>query len=158
MYNDAIERLRKEINEREEVISLISRFNELTLDKKLFAVKNSFLRYERDEMPDILQKDFKSDVLRQGEAFIDINELCIEVDNYSFEVALYDVKKVFIKTDNKIKDMTFRTYHEIDESIYDKISKLENFIDNPNFSTFREVISYLYKNQKLLNKISFIFD
>lgn len=159
MYNDAINRLKKEIESNERVISMIENFDSLELVDKLDAVRNSYLRYQRDEIPDILQEDFKSEVLKDGEAFIDVNELIIECGTYSVEITFYNsLNRMIIRNENRIKDMTFRNLLEIDNSIEDKISRLEKFVDTPNSENYKLILKDLYKNPNILNKTALFFN
>ena len=58
MYNNAQKRLQQEINEREKIIKEIDNFDNLNLYDKFELIKKCYLRYEREELPDILKDNF----------------------------------------------------------------------------------------------------
>lgn len=170
MYNKAILRLEEEIAHRTKLLSNIKRFKELTLDEKIQTIKECTLRYERDTMPQILQKDFKSKLLReQATAEIGVNNLTLTFESYTVNIGLYNGKIVEIENSNKIfnpynhSDYECKNeiieYAEIINKSKNKLIALENFQNKPSFNNYKSITTntsplriiyyVLYKNNIL---------
>ena len=166
MYNKAISRLEEEIAHRTKLINNIKRFTELTLDEKIQTIKECTLRYERDTMPQILQKDFKSKLLREhAEVKIGVNDLTLTFENYTVDIGLYNGKIVKIENCVKYKDQ-YSSHEDYDEELMRKkeivdeckecINKYITFIEKPNYKNYKEINKkithpkYLFSRKSIL--------
>ena len=139
----SIERLEKEIQEKKEIIELIKKFDELSLADKLFAIKSSWLRVERQELPLIIQKELKSRVLRDGQAYFKPNEFQIKVDGYSFEISFGFGKILRVESERKVREMEYdrkKKFNEDDERLFNQIKLLIKFSEKQSFKNYTEYL------------------
>lgn len=166
MYNKAMLRLKEEIEHRTKLLNNIKRFETLSLDEKIQTIKECTLRYERDTMPQILQKQFRSELLREhAKAEIGTNNFILTFENYTVSVGLYNGKIVEIETSVKYKDKY--SLHEDYNSALSKakeyvdnsktrLDTYETFIKNPNYNNYKEVnkspnwLKYLIRRNSIL--------
>lgn len=151
---ESIEKLEREIQEKQEIIELIKRFNELSFSDKLFAIKTSWLRTERQELPQIMQKEFKSKVLKDGQAYFRPNEFQIKVDGYSFEIGFGFGKYLKIEADNKVRTMQYdrkKMFDESDEKLFNQIKLLTRFSEKPSLKNYKEY--WLYQSETMHRRV-----
>ena len=150
---ESIERLELEIQEKQDIIELIKKFDDLSLADKLYAVKSSWLRVERQELPQIIQKEFKSKVLRDGQAYFRPNEFQIKVDGYSFEISFGFGKYLKIEADNKVRKMEYdrkKDFDEHDEKLFNQIKLLIQFSEKPSLKNYMEY--WLYQSESIYSR------
>lgn len=159
MYEKAIGNLKLEIEKANNLIKNIENFDLLELSDKIEVLKNSSLRYERKEMPKIIQECFKSQTLRDGIASLDVNDFRIKCNNYIVNIALYNTRLIEVENSQKISNMELRTPIEINEDSIVHSQMLEDFLENPTYSKCKDVIkeirlepSFYYKINYFLNK------
>ena len=164
MYNKAISQLEKEVKERKELIDNIKNFESIGLSEKIQAIKNSTLRCERDTMPEIIQKEFKSDLLKNGEAHIGVNYFYIKVENYTFFVGLFGGKTIEIENEKKIsrtKDVEVNEDKLYDKIYYDSkeaVSIMDEFLLNPSFSNYKKALARMYKKTSSIYSLNYFIN
>lgn len=159
MYKKAIEKLEQEIMEKENLINNIKNFDNLSLSDKIKTIKNCSLRYERQEMPKILQKDFKSDILRNATScHIGVNHFYIQHDIFVFKVGLYNGNIIEIESEDKLidennlKDIVITTE---DRNLWES---LNSFINYPTFKEYKKLIPKLKKKVSLINCLEYFLN
>ena len=83
MCEEAIESIKEEIREKENLIKQLENFSNLDLNEKIQTMKKCNLRYKREEMAKLLQNEFKSEFLRGGYSKVGVNHFNIYNSNYS---------------------------------------------------------------------------
>ena len=166
MYNKAMSRLKEEIEHRTKLLNNIKIFVELSLDEKIQTIKECTLRYERDTMPQILQKQFKSELLREhAKAEIGVNNFILTFENYTVNIGLYNGKIVEVESNVKYKDQyslhedynsaLSKTKEYVDNS-KTRLDTYETFIKNPSYNNYKEVnkssnwLKYLIRRNSIL--------
>lgn len=166
MYNKAMLRLKEEIEHRTKLLNNIKRFTELSLDEKIQTIKECTLRYERDTMPQILQKQFKSESLREhAKAELGVNNLTLTFENYTVHIGLYNGKIVEIESSVKYKDK-YTSKEDYNEELMRKrelmnecsehINKYTKFIEKPSYKNYKEInkkithLKYLFSRKSIL--------
>lgn len=156
MYNKAIEKLEKEIKEKEDLIKNIKDFDNLSLSDKLQTIKHCSLRYERDIIPKIIQKDFKSEILRNSEdVHIGVNNFFIKHNGFTFSVGLYNGKIVEIESDEKVRNYNNKTSIVINETSLQDIKEIKEFLNKQSFKKYKKVLPKLYREFSFANYLTY---
>ena len=156
MYEEAIESIREEIREKENLIKQIENFSNLDLSEKIQTTKKCELRYDRVVIAKIIQSDFKSDFLKNGYARIGVNYFSIYNNNHTFSVGLFNGK--IIEIDNKdklLKNISLKQkeyYISKIKDIENNITKLINYKNKKSYKNFLEIVPLLHiENKSKLN-------
>lgn len=156
MYNQAIEKLETEIKEREDLIKNIKNFDILSLSDKLETIKYCSLRYERDTIPKIIQKDFKSKILRNSEdVHIGVNNFIIKHDGFIFSIGLYSGKIVEVESEEKVRSYNDETPININETYLQDIKEIKEFLNKQSFKKYKKVLPKLYREFSSINYIMY---
>lgn len=144
MYLKAINKLKTEIEDRENIISKIEDFDNLDLVNKFEVLRNSSLKVERDYMPVVLQGCFKSDVLRCGTAEIGVNHFHITCGDYRFLVPTYSSHIITVENvANTLSNSMFPSSRPVvSKRLVDCRAALEDFIKNPTFRLYKTLSKY----------------
>lgn len=159
MYEDVIEKINKEIEEKQSLIEKIKEFNQLSLSDKIQTVKKCDLRYDREVMSKIIHSEFKSDLLRCGEASIGVNYFTIKNEGFTFNVGLFNGKIIEIITDKKesiINIDLINIYNLKIDECKKAIDNLIAFKNKPTFSKYKKLSKRICSNKNLFKYILLI--